>query len=114
MNSANNLYCTIMTCLLYPDERVVDACKSGAAAERHSKFQFGAQQFEDMMHAFGSIDCQAPDDGTANEDSSGSQREGLEDVSAAPDAAIDIDFAAARCGGNNLGEGFDAGNGAVE
>src|SRR6266568_2813994 len=66
------------------------------------------------MDSLSSVDGETPDGGATYKNGSGSEGEGLEDIGAASNAAIDVDFAAARDGLHDFRQGFDAGDGAVK
>ena len=57
---------------------------------------------------------QAPEDRAADQDGAGAQGEGLEDVGAAADAAVDVDLDPVADRGGDLGEGVGGGDGGVE
>src|SRR5579883_2851482 len=67
-----------------------------------------------MEHPCFSVDGKAPEDGASNENGPRAQRQGLENVGAAPDAAIHVDLAAPVDRLHYLRQGFDAGENAVE
>jgi hypothetical protein len=74
------------------------------AAELHGANEFDAQVLERLPYPIGSSYGEAPEHRPADHHGVGAERQGLENVRAAPDAAIDIDFGLAGQGGRHLAD----------
>src|SRR5476651_610498 len=66
-----------------------DFVQFGGAAKLHRAHQFDAQMLKHILDAVGAVHAQAPDDRPADQHGAGTERERLEDIGTAPDAAVD-------------------------
>ena len=72
------------------------------------------EEFEDFLHARRAVSAEAPAGNTAEADGGGAEGEGLQDVSAAADSAIEDDGDAAGDGFDDFGQHFERGGRIVE
>src|SRR5436190_7569570 len=77
------------------DEAAVDVGDRRAAGERHRPLELEPQDLEHARHARLARDGEAVHVRLADHDGAGAERDGLEDVPAALDAAVDVDLDAA-------------------
>ena len=75
-----------------------DGFGCGTAEKRERELDFGTQKLEDTPDTLFAVDCEAPDSGTADQNSTGPECERLDDVGSAADTAVeeDGDLAGAR------------------
>src|SRR6185312_6205104 len=87
------------------DEVVAEVGEGRAAREGHGGGQLVLEDREHALDALLAADGQAPEDGAADEHGGGAEGQGLEDVGAGAEAAVEEDRAAAGDGGDDAGEG---------
>ncbi len=71
------------------DEVRVELRRAGRARERERIVELGQQDPEHAGDAVGATECEAPEDGAADEHGARAQRERLQHVGAAADTAVD-------------------------
>src|SRR5688572_27719736 len=71
------------------DEGAVEGLGGGGAAEGHGVVAFVAQQIQHSRDAALSAGAESPHDGTPDRDGARAERDRLDDVGAAPDAAVE-------------------------
>src|SRR4029077_8507404 len=75
-----------------PHEIAGDVGEGGGSGEGHGQIELFAELAEDPGDAGFAVGREAPEDGAADEDGAGSQGQRLEDVGAAPHAAVEEDL----------------------
>ena len=91
-----------------------DGFGCGTAEERERELDFGTQKLEDAPDTFLAIDCETPDSGTADQNSTGPECERLDDVGSAADTAVEEDGNLAGARLHDLGEHVEARGHAVQ
>src|SRR6266508_1851824 len=91
-----------------------DVAEGWGAAEGEAPLQLLAVAVQDGLDSAGATGGEAPDDGAPEQDGSGAQRQGLDDVDATADATVDVDLGAAGHGLDDLWERVRSRDGAVE
>lgn len=81
-----------------------DGVEAGPAGQGHRLLQLRPEGGQDPFDTVGTVDGEAPEDGTADQHRAGPERQRLEHVRTAADATVDEDLALGRHGGDDLGQ----------
>ncbi len=84
------------------------------AREAHGELELGREHPEDTLDAGLAEGGEAPERGAADEDGFSAERKGFQDIAAAADAAVHEDRDFARDGFDDVGEGVESADDAVE
>src|SRR5579883_381008 len=95
-------------------EGALNTAQGGTACESHGADKFGVEDFQDVLNACRAVDGQSPENRAGDQDRTGTKGQGFEDVGAAPDAAVAVDFAAVSYRVDDFRQHFDTGNAAIE
>src|SRR5262249_47547606 len=87
---------------LRPQQLAVDLVEARRAAQGHGRLELVAEDVDDALHTRCAVDGQPPQVGTPDQDSAGAERDRLDDVRPAADAAVEKQRHAPL---NSLGDG---------